>query len=64
VAPEGEIRLGSRAFCGIANAADDGTPELWLARPGAAPARCVFAHPLRRLIKDHWDEAERARQRS
>jgi Cu2+-exporting ATPase len=47
VAPEGKIRLGSRAFCGIANAADDGTPELWLARPGAAPARFVFADTLR-----------------
>jgi Cu2+-exporting ATPase len=47
VAPEGEIRLGSRAFCGIAEAVDDGTPELWLARPGAASARFGFADALR-----------------
>jgi P-type Cu2+ transporter len=39
--PAGEIRLGSRAFCG--NPDDPATgPEMWLARPGAAPVRFSF----------------------
>ena len=42
--PEGEIRLGSRAFTGAA--ADDTAmaagPELWLARPGFDPVRIGF----------------------
>ncbi len=40
----GEVRLGSRAWCGIAD--DDhhsDGPELWLARPDAAPVRFAFA---------------------
>ncbi len=42
--PDGEIRLGSAAFCG----ADAGSgAELWLARPGAAPVRFSFAEHLR-----------------
>jgi Cu2+-exporting ATPase len=44
---EGELRLGSRAFCGVATEADDGSPELWLARPGKAPVRFVFGDTLR-----------------
>ena len=39
--PAGEIRLGSRAFCGDAAAPAAG-PEMWLARPGAAPVRFCF----------------------
>jgi Cu2+-exporting ATPase len=41
--PEGEIRLGSRAWCGIAD--DDAATalELWLTRPGSAPLRFAFA---------------------
>jgi Cu2+-exporting ATPase len=48
VASSGEIRLGSRAWCGIddAGAADDG-PELWLTRPGCPPVRFGFEDPLR-----------------
>jgi P-type Cu2+ transporter len=39
--PDGEIRLGSRAFCG--NPDDAATaPEMWLTRPGAAPVRFGF----------------------
>ena len=43
----GEIRLGSAAFCGVdpaeaARAASAAGPELWLARPGAAPVRFSF----------------------
>ena len=32
----GEIRLGSRAFCGDAGAPAAARPELWLARPGCS----------------------------
>ena len=46
---EGETRLGSRGFCGVA--ADQprtlAGPELWLARPGRPPVRFAFADPLR-----------------
>ena len=44
--PEGEVRLGSRDFCG-APGADGEVPELWLARPGHAPQRFAFAERLR-----------------
>ena len=45
VTPDGEIRLGSRAFCGVVEGAAQG-PEIWLARPGAPPVRFGFAeHP-------------------
>jgi Cu2+-exporting ATPase len=40
--PEGEIRLGSRAWCGIAED-DDAGMELWLKRPDTAPLRFAFA---------------------
>jgi Cu2+-exporting ATPase len=39
--PAGEIRLGSRTYCGDANATAAG-PEMWLARPGKAPVRFCF----------------------
>lgn len=44
----GEVRLGSRAFCGVeeASAEADG-PELWLARPHAPPHRFSFQETLR-----------------
>ena len=43
----GDVRLGSARFCGIADAADDGHSELWLARPDHAPVRFAFADRLR-----------------
>ena len=43
----GEIRLGSRAFCGDAAAPPSTGPELWLARPGVAPVRFAFDERLR-----------------
>ena len=46
VSPEGEIRLGSRAFCGNPDAVAAG-PELWLTRPGAVPIRFGFDERLR-----------------
>jgi Cu2+-exporting ATPase len=36
------IRLGSRKFVGVADDGDGEGPELWLARPGAAPVRFAF----------------------
>jgi Cu2+-exporting ATPase len=46
--PEGEIRLGSRRFCGVmADIAADAALELWLTRPGAAPLRLTFSDALR-----------------
>jgi Cu2+-exporting ATPase len=44
--PEGETRLGSAAFCGLADAGSTG-PELWFCAPGAAPVRFGFAEKLR-----------------
>jgi Cu2+-exporting ATPase len=44
----GDVRLGSARFCGVADAPDDGRPELWLARPGRTPVRFAFADRLRR----------------
>jgi len=43
---DGEVRLGSRAFCGVGTAAGDG-PELWLARPGHDHVRFGFAEAAR-----------------
>lgn len=43
----GDARLGSAAFCGVADPLDDGRSELWLARPGRAPSRFSFADTLR-----------------
>ncbi|MEQ8967937.1 MAG: heavy metal translocating P-type ATPase [Azospirillaceae bacterium] len=43
---DGEVRLGSATFCGVVpppgEDAAEGGPELWLARPGAAPVRFAF----------------------
>ncbi len=36
-------RLGSRAFCGIANATPIDGPELWFTRPGRTSVRFAFA---------------------
>jgi P-type Cu2+ transporter len=41
ITQDGEIRLGSRAFCGNPDDAATG-PEMWLTRPGAAPVRFGF----------------------
>jgi len=43
----GEIRLGSRAFCGDAGAPAAAMPELWLARPGVPGVRFSFDETLR-----------------
>jgi Cu2+-exporting ATPase len=46
--PAGEVRLGSRAWCGIEDAgAADGGAELWLTRPDGPPVRFAFEDPLR-----------------
>jgi Cu2+-exporting ATPase len=45
--PDGEVKLGRRLFCGVAEADDQAGPELWLARPGVAPLRFAFQDDLR-----------------
>jgi Cu2+-exporting ATPase len=46
--PEGEIRVGSRVWCGVEDvAASSAGPELWLTRPGRSPVRFAFEDPLR-----------------
>lgn len=51
--PEGEVRLGSRSFCGLTGAdllgdeANPETPELWLRRPNHQPVRFAFMERLR-----------------
>lgn len=42
----GELRLGSRRWCG-AGGAEDGSPELWFKAPGKNPVRFRFADTLR-----------------
>ncbi len=44
--PQGEIRLGSPAFCGVPES-DDSQPALWLTRPGKAPVELRFEETLR-----------------
>jgi P-type Cu2+ transporter len=44
----GPVRLGSRTFCGVGEAAGvDAGLELWFGRPGREPVRFVFADRLR-----------------
>jgi Cu2+-exporting ATPase len=43
----GEIRLGSRAFCGVKELAGGDALELWLSRPDVPPVRFAFRDRLR-----------------
>src|SRR5262249_20761801 len=43
----GEVRLGSRQWCGIASRSGDEGREMWLTRPGLAPVRFRFRDGLR-----------------
>ncbi len=43
----GEIRLGSRRWCGIETDERATGPELWLSRPGRDAVRFVFDDPIR-----------------
>jgi Cu2+-exporting ATPase len=45
--PDGEVRLGNRVFCDVPETAGARGPELWLARPGAAPVAFRFMDALR-----------------
>ena len=45
--PEGEIRLGSRAFCGVAGDSPDSEPEIWLVAPHQPAIRFSFSDTLR-----------------
>ncbi len=42
----GEVRLGSRVWCGVEETGESG-PELWLARPDHDPVRFGFSESLR-----------------
>jgi len=42
----GEMRLGSRVWCGVKETGEIG-PELWFARPGRKPVRFAFVERLR-----------------
>ncbi|MEA1651030.1 heavy metal translocating P-type ATPase metal-binding domain-containing protein [Nitrospirillum sp. BR 11164] len=47
--PQGFVRLGSRAFCGVDDAgAGQAGPELWFSRCGQPPRRFLFADRPRR----------------
>jgi Cu2+-exporting ATPase len=44
----GEVRLGSRVWCGVTDVDEESSgPELWLARSDRRPVRFAFADPLR-----------------
>jgi P-type Cu2+ transporter len=43
----GDVRLGSRGFCGVGQDTAPTFPELWLTRPGHAPARFAFDEVVR-----------------
>lgn len=43
----GEVRLGSRTFCGVPESGGQAGAEMWLARPGQSPMRFGFTDPLR-----------------
>jgi P-type Cu2+ transporter len=48
VAAGGEVRLGNREWCGVAQGNGIATgPEIWLSLPGQAPVCFAFADPLR-----------------
>ena len=44
---DGEVRLGSRRFCDIAEDDREAGMELWLSRPGLAPIRFAFEDQMR-----------------
>lgn len=53
--PNGMIRLGSRLWCGQADAAQHDGPELWLAQPGLDPIQFRFSDRLRPDAKELVD---------
>ena len=46
MSPQGEVRVGSRQFCGLTGP-ETTCPELWLVRPGQAAIRFCFEETLR-----------------
>ena len=51
--PDGEVRLGSRSWCGIGDHAGEADgPEMWLSEPGREPVRFTFAERLRPEAKN------------
>jgi Cu2+-exporting ATPase len=45
--PDGETRLGSAAFCGVADAEQSVLPEMWLVQPDRPAVRFVFEERVR-----------------
>ncbi|MBL8671869.1 MAG: cadmium-translocating P-type ATPase [Alphaproteobacteria bacterium] len=45
--PAGPVRVGNRAFCGVALEDSATDPELWLARPGRPAVQFAFRDPVR-----------------
>ncbi len=56
----GEVRLGSRAFCGDPGAPPSATPELWLMRPSQAPVRFAFDERPRIDARETIEQLRRA----
>jgi P-type Cu2+ transporter len=56
-----QLRLGSRAFCGVVSSDDDDRPELWLATRDASPTRFTFRDELREDAAAVIDALRRAR---
>lgn len=46
-AEDGEVRLGSRRWCGIDHPEDGAGAEMWFVRPGADPIRFAFEDEVR-----------------
>jgi len=57
--PQGEIRLGSRRWCGVDEGAAAG-PELWLAQPGRTPIRFALLDRPRTDAADTVDRLKRS----
>lgn len=51
----GEVRLGSRDWCGAGPAEEPEGPELWLARPGQPPVRFAFRDEPRQDAEETVD---------
>ena len=45
--PTGDVRLGRRDWCGVANGTETDKPELWLSQPGKDPLCLQFSDSLR-----------------
>ena len=56
----GDVRLGSRDWCGVTDQADEARLELWLSQPDRSPTRFVFDDTLRTDAADVIGSLRRA----